>query len=144
MCESVNGSEVITDSKHQYNPKDIIFTPNTYGSTKPILIIKRESKSIEFFIPNKPVLYFAEQSECSKWCYKFHNHFDNCIEDHCSVPKFVRHINCDLLRQINGITAVDSNGGQISGHLLLFNINGKPMFCFTQYGKDLSNDVIIE
>ena len=35
----------------------------------------------------------------------------------------------------------DSKGRTFSGWLILFNIEGRPKYCFTAEGKDLSNDV---
>ncbi|CAG2112834.1 unnamed protein product, partial [Medioppia subpectinata] len=55
----------------------------------------------------------------------------------CRTPVFVRQIPDHLRHRLEGIVDyyVDS---QTSGHMLWFNINGRPMYCFTPYGQSLS------
>ena len=148
MCES-DGSEDIIDSKSQYNPKDIILRPTVFFDNYYVLIIDREKNKIRFFYRmSQSIELFENQNECIDWCktrLQIKNKTcDESEKSYCFVPNFVKQIDSNLLKQIDGITDVNNISTQRVGHLILFNIDGKPKFCFIEFGKDLSNDVIIK
>ena len=66
---------------------------------------------------------------------------DNCSEkEYCFVPKFVDQMTETFLSKIDGISYFGSEIG-ISGHLLLLNIESKPMFCVVLEGEKLFPNV---
>jgi len=57
----------------------------------------------------------------------------------CQPPEFVNQIPDPLMRQLEGI--VDYSVAGQSGHMLWFNINRQPMYCFTPEADNLSAQV---
>ena len=89
------------------------------------------------------MLVFNKDNEKDYWNYRpIDVSLSKCerMEDICQKPKFVDQMDGNLFKKIDGV--VDYNfGGGVSGHLLLFNIDGTPKYCFTGEDKDLSDEV---
>lgn len=128
------------DPNPQYNPKDIIFRPIINKMHYVLLIINRETNGISF-LAQLIQTFHSNRSQCLDHCLS--KGFTDCESSYCFVPKFVEKIPNDLLRKIDGITDYRDQSLKISGHLILFNINGKPFFCFTPSKEDLSIDVLL-
>ena len=63
--------------------------------------------------------------------------------DDCNVPQFVYQMNGSLFAQIDGVADFNfmSESGGKSGYLMLLNIEGRPKFCFTFEGDDITRQV---
>ena len=68
--------------------------------------------------------------------------YQSC-DNGCKIPQFVHQMNATLFAQIEGIVDFNFKGskGGKSGYFLLFNIDGRPMGCFTFEGEDISPEV---
>ena len=66
----------------------------------------------------------------------------SCVSPDCYVPKFVDQMDGTLFAKIKGVVDFNfgNDGGKL-GHLLLFNISGRPMMCFTFRDEDISREV---
>ena len=66
------------------------------------------------------------------------------IEDYkekCVVPPFVQNMNETLFQSIEGIVDFDIEVRHLSGHLFLFEIDGKPKICFALLNHLTSEEV---
>ena len=121
------------------NDMSIIAQPNSSRHTM-FLIIKSIDKSFSFYniFTNKFQLF---GKDCMKYCKTISKEKD-CV-DKCFIPDIIRDMDSTLFQQIDGITDVRiRNDRQRFGHLILFNINGNPMFCVIEFMKNQSNFVI--
>ena len=84
---------------------------------------------------NKTFIQFYDQ-----WKEKLYTR-DNCPEsEFCLISEFVDQMTNDLLAKIDGISYFDS-GKPYIGHILLLNIDSKPMFCIVLEGEELFPNV---
>ena len=87
--------------------------------------------------------------DCIDFCQTIQNEksVDFCENTYCFIPSFVEQISSDLFKQIIGIIDVwikNTKSVELKGYLILFNINRKPKFCFNEFKKSLSIEVILK
>ena len=117
------------DDKSFYYSNSLIMKARPSDASEDYWLVFNKMKKTEVF-------------KLDKQLYRYTCPSVNCIESEI-LPKFVDQMNDRLFAQIDGVVDFDfreRNGGK-SGWLLLFNINGRPMTCFTWEGEDISKEV---
>ena len=128
----------INETELSSNDISIIAKP----SDTMFLIIKRKDKSFSAYsiFANE---FHSFGKNCMKFC-KTKKQKNDC-KDNCFIANIIRDMDSTLFQQIDGITDVYiKNDRKRFGHLILFNINGNPMFCVIEFKKYQSNFVIFE
>ena len=123
-----------TECKGKVNPRDntIPYYPNS-------VIMKGRPSNVS----DDYVLVFDKLDKTKTFKLDISLLTQKCVPNGCFVPKFVDQINDKLFAQIEGVVDFNFKGseGLKSGHLLLLNIEGRPMYCFTIEDEDISKEV---
>ncbi|CAG2175841.1 unnamed protein product [Oppiella nova] len=113
----------------QYNATDIIFCPTGLHPNNYVMVLDKHTGAVQTYkvdIPSMTYLVFSRvnDSECEN------------SNISCNKPQFLDTIPDSLRKQLEAIMDYSEPG--VSGHLLWFNINGRPMYCFTHDNHPLS------
>ncbi|CAG2102794.1 unnamed protein product, partial [Medioppia subpectinata] len=132
----------------QFNAYGVIFSPTVI--TKPDSLPKDTFHSyLRVFDTNTltseliRVNYYIEEVWRMIYVAKPHFYIDLANDDNMwewrphQMPLFLTMLSNNLKAQLEGIVDYDL-GPHNRGHMLWFNINGRPMYCFTPEGKRLS------
>ena len=103
----------ISDVSIEFTKEPVIVIPFTTGVSNRVLAFNRDTKV----------------------CNSIPLSIDQCID----TPIFVPQMNDSLFTHIEGV--VDINTTDRRGYLILFQINGRPKYCFTSEGKNISEEV---
>ena len=130
VCKGVIRSSIdISEDTVVYYQNSLVLKsrPSNYADNNKMVVFNKLDKNKAF------IVFTYGNSLLSK----------SCETVNCFAPRFVDQMNDKLFAQIDSV--VDFNFGGIkggkSGYLLLLNINGRPMMCFTFEGEDISEEV---
>ena len=122
--EVCSGSQSLTGDDHLYYEESLI------------LKARPSNKKDDW------VLVFNKRNK-TRFMRTYYRLMITCVSDDCFVPHFVTQMNDTLFAQIDGVVDFNFTGskGGKSGWFVLFNIDDRPMGCFTFEGEDLSPEV---
>ena len=98
-----------------------------FNGAEYLAVINKNNKKLQFFYDT---LLWQKKNQCYQGGTNY-----------CIVPTFVSEIDVYLFRKVSAIVDYRFGSKEQSGWILLFNIDGKPKYCFTREGEDLSNEV---
>ena len=118
---------------------------NSSGSTD--LVIMKVYANITEKEQSSCLIFYKDSTNKSEY-FEF-NPFEEWLQSDCSqsqkemcrVPLFVQQMDDSLFRAIDSVVDFSLKRGSVSGHLILFNIEGKPKYCTTIEGQSLSDEV---